>query len=501
MISEKDYEQLQASGRSNELVQRQYEFLINGSSLLKEIRPARLGDGINKLSKNEEEEALQSFQTQADIKRWMKFVPASGAASRMFAPLHALQQAINQKNFDLNAYQKTPQGKEISKLIENVKRLPFFGSIHAKILEDKKITVENQEAYFLAFVQKVLSQFVSYPKALIPFFVDDQGKDWTSFEAQLQEAINLGHKNSPVPLHLTIDKAHKDLFDEVVQRFQQKKEGKEKQTFYIEYSHQHRLTDTPFIDGNKKWARDEDGAIAFRKGGHGSLLENLNHLDADCVWIKNVDNILLGKVNAEGEKWMKILAGKLLHLQEELFKHLKSLEKLKDKTKLEPIVAFIQSNFNPRFNLNSEAKMSHEVLFDYLYRPLRICGMIPAFGAVGGGPFWKKVMRGESLQIVEGVELDPTDAAHAKAIAGSTHFNPVMMVCGITDHLGEKFSLYDFRDDKRFMISKKMQENMEINILEWPGLWNGGMAEWNTIFIELPPQTFNPVKTVMDLIR
>ncbi len=501
MISEKDYKQLQASGRSNELVQRQFEFLINGNSLLKDIRPARLGDGIHKLSKKDEEVALQIFQTQADAKRWMKFVPASGAASRMFAPFHALQQALNKKNFDLNTYRKTPQGKELWKLIENLKRLPFFGSIHAKIIEDKNTAVENQEAYILAFIQKVLSQFASYPKALIPFFVDDQGNDWTSFEAQLQETIKLGHKSTPVPLHLTIDKAHKDLFDEEVKRFQQKKRAKEKQTFYIEYSHQHRLTDTPFIDGNKQWVRDENGAIAFRKGGHGSLLENLNHLDADCVWIKNVDNILLGPANAEGEKWMKILAGRLLATQEELFKHLHSLEKLKDKTKLAPVVTFIRSNFNPRFNLNSKSKMSHEVLFDYLYRPLRICGMIPASDAVGGGPFWKKVMRGESLQIIEGVELDPKDEGHAKAIAESTHFNPVMMVCGITDHLGEKFSLYDFRDDKRFMISKKVLGNMEIYILEWPGLWNGGMAEWNTIFIELPPQTFNPVKTVMDLIR
>ena len=501
MISEKDYKELQSSGRSRELVQRQYEFLINGNSLLKGIRPARLGDGIQKLSKEEEEEALQNFHTKADVKRWMKFVPASGAASRMFAPLAALQQATKQKNFDLNTYRKTPQGKETSQLLENLKRLPFFGSVHAKLLEDHNATVENEEAYFLVFIEKLLSLFENHPKALIPFFVDEQGKEWTSFEAQLQEAINLGHKNSPVPLHLTIDKAHKDLFDQAISSFQQHKGAKGKQPFNVEYSHQHRLTDTPFIDQNKQWVRDPEGAIAFRKGGHGALLENLNHLDADCVWIKNVDNILLGHANAKGEQWMKILAGKLLHLQEALFEHLHNLEKLKEKTKLEPIETFIQSNFDPRFQLNASTKISHEVLFDYLHRPLRICGMIPASGAVGGGPFWKKAMRGESLQIIEGVELDPTDSSHAKAIQDSTHFNPVMMVCGITDHLGEKFSLYDFRDDKRFMISKKMHQNAEIDILEWPGLWNGGMAEWNTVFIELPPQTFNPVKTVVDLIR
>ena len=150
------------------------------------------------------------------------------------------------------------------------------------------------------------------------------------------------------------------------------------------------MTDTPFIDEKKQWVRDDKGAIAFRKGGHGALLENLNHLDADCIWIKNIDNILLGQSNAAGEKWMKILAGKLLTIQEALFEHLDTLEQQKSNTDFRPIIDFIQTHFDPDFNLKSESKMSHEVLFDYLHRPLRVCGMIPNKGAVGGGPFWKK---------------------------------------------------------------------------------------------------------------
>jgi hypothetical protein len=304
-----------------------------------------------------------------------------------------------------------------------------------------------------------------------------------------------------VPLHLTIDKNHRELFDKTLRLFQEKFGLQGQNPLLVEYSHQHRLTDTPFIDEKKQWVRDDKGAIAFRKGGHGALLENLNHLDADCIWIKNIDNILLGQSNAAGEKWMKILAGKLLTIQEALFEHLDTLEQQKSNTDFRRITDFIQTHFDPDFNLKSESKMSHEVLFDYLHRPLRVCGMIPNKGAVGGGPFWKKELRGQSLQIIEGVELDSTLKEHSEAIAGSTHFNPVMMVCGITDHSGEKFSLYDFRDEKRFMVSKKTTKDQPITILEWPGLWNGGMAEWNSIFIELPPETFNPVKSVMDLLR
>ena len=500
MISKADYKQLQTSGRSTELVQRQYEFLTRERPPLFGICPAHLGDGIQRLSENEKKEALDNFNTRSDESRWMKFVPASGAASRMFASLHIFLKATEQPDFDLSTYWKSAEGIPLSRLHKELKKLPFFGLINAKLMQENGAKFETTEIYFQNFIRLTIAQFESYPKALIPFFIDDQGQEWTPFEAQLSETIHLGHQKSPIPLHLTIDKNHRELFDQALEKFQLKQTRTDKQMFYVEYSHQNRLTDTPFIDSNKTWIRDKEGAIAFRKGGHGSLLENVNHLDTDYLWIKNVDNILLGDKNSTGELWMKILAGKLLSIQERIFSHLKILEERKEKTTFEPIQKFIQNNFDPNFNLKSESKMSHEVLFDYLHRPLRVCGMIPNLGAIGGGPFWKKTTRGKSLQIIEGVELDNTLEEHSKAIATSTHFNPVMMVCGITDYLGEKFSLLDFRDEKRYMISQKKDQNKNITILEWPGLWNGGMAEWNSVFVELPPETFNPVKSIMDLL-
>jgi len=501
MIAEEDYKQLQASGRSTELIQRQYEFLTGAQSFITKIRPAQLEDGILRLEETEIEQSLQVFNNRADLKRWLKFVPASGAASRMFAPLYAFLETEGQSEEHRSEFWKTSEGRQLDQLKKELKKLPFFGSIHAKLNEGSQVRINTQEAYFKNFIRKIVSQFETYPKGLIPFFTDEKGQEWTPFEAQLIEAIELGKHKGNVPLHLTIDKSHRKLFDKTLESFQEKFGRQEQTSFVVEYSHQHRLTDTPFIDEKMQWVRDEKGAIAFRKGGHGALLENLNHLDADCIWIKNIDNILLGKSNATGEKWMKILAGKLLAIQEALFEHLDTLEQQKANADLPPIIDFIQTHFDPDFNLKSESKMSHEALLDYLHRPLRVCGMIPNKGAVGGGPFWKKELRGQSLQIIEGVELDSNLEEHSEAIAGSTHFNPVMMVCGITDHRGEKFSLYDFRDEKRFMVSKKTTKDQPITILEWPGLWNGGMAEWNSIFVELPPETFNPVKSVMDLLR
>jgi len=322
-----------------------------------------------------------------------------------------------------------------------------------------------------------------------------------SFWAQILESITLGSKKKEISIHLTIDKTHRELFDNTLNIFRCKKGVDLDTSFSVEYSHQNRLTDTPCITLDDQLVRDKLGHLIFRKGGHGSLLENLNYLDADFIWIKNIDNIQLGESNQLSEKWMKILAGKLLSIQKSIFEYLRKLEKLKGSAKFDKIVKFINENFDSEYKLKPNNKLFHEILFDYLNRPVRICGMIPNEGSVGGGPFWKKELRGKSLQIIEGVELDNSIEEHKKAISNSTHFNPVMLICGITNYKGEKFSLHDFRDEKRSMISRKVYKNKSIKILEWPGLWNGGMAEWNSIFVEVPKETFNPVKSIIDLLR
>jgi hypothetical protein len=208
------------------------------------------------------------------------------------------------------------------------------------------------------------------PKALIPFFVDEKTNQWTAFEAQLLEAFQLGDPHQATPIHLTIDKEHRSLFEAAEATFRAKLTAAQQQIFRVEYSYQHPLTDTPYLVGEQDWGRDENGTIAFRKGGHGALLENLNRLEADLIWIKNIDNILLNQDNAESENWMKILAGHLLGVQEQLFAHLTALDTLKTQADFDRMVSFIQKYFDPTYTLVASSKMPNEILYDYLDRPL-----------------------------------------------------------------------------------------------------------------------------------
>ena len=501
MITEKDFDSIKADGRSLELIKRQYEYLVGKKIKISGIRPAIIGDGILEMDTKEKNNALQYFNTNSEKKRWIKFVPASGVASRMFSSLQNYIQVSEQPNFDLSKYFESEEGTVIQKLKKQFKKLPFFETIFSSLSGEIDQEIMNPNLFLKKFINKILYKYETFPKALIPFFIDKNAQEWTPFEAQLLEVTNLSNQKNLIPLHLTIDKNHRELFDISLDSFKKKLNSTHQVSFDVQYSHQNRLTDTPFIDQKNFLVRNEHGNIEFRKGGHGSLLENINLLDADCIWIKNIDNILLGKSNKIGEEWMKILAGKLLMIQNDLFEHLNNLEQLNKGLDLSPIIKFIRKNFDPEYNYKVESKPLYQVLYDYLHRPIRICGMIPNEGATGGGPFWKNDIRGQSLQIIEGVEFDQSIEEHKNVIRSSTHFNPVIMVCGITDHKGDKYSLLDFRDEKRAMISKKIFKNKPIKILEWPGLWNGGMAEWNTIFIQLPSETFNPVKSVIDLIR
>ena len=504
-LTEVDFEQLENSNRSIELIERQYEFLVHGSTIYKEIGAATLGNGIQKLSSNQILTYINYFTNEKDNHTWMKFVPASGAASRMFAPFFTYQDAKSVPGFDFDSYFNSEKGSSITKLFKDLKKLPFYASAYDKIIQDDSISLNTDVEFFDAFVSFVLSEkglgYPSLPKALIPFFVDEKGKQWTAFEAQLLEALQLGQKHEAIPIHFTIDKENRNAFELAETNFRAKLTPDQFKNFSVDYSYQHPLTDTPFLNDQNEWVRDEQGKISFRKGGHGALLDNLNQMETDFIWIKNIDNILLNEANGEIEKWMQILAGYLLKLQKKIFNHLSNLKQYKFEANFEEITSLIKSHFDSDFSLEKSDNMPNQILYDYLYRPIRICGMIPNEGAKGGGPFWKKDTRGKSFQIIEGVELDFKNQDHQKAINESSHFNPVMMICGITNHKGEKFSLYDFRDDKRFMVSEKTLGTSKIKILEWPGLWNGGMAAWNTVFIEVPSYTFHPVKTISDLIR
>lgn len=490
-ITEKDRQYMAAVGRSSELITRQINQLKSSPPFLSGITAATpQNKGIKQLSESEEKQAIKSYEAECHTKRWTKFVPASGAASRMFAPFYD--------------FLKLHKQSSIAEFFNSLKRFPFYSIVYAKLMEKRKKNIDSEKEFVIAFLSVILdSQGLGYPdlpKALIPFFTDKNGQVNTAFEAHILETFQLS-QHTPLTLHLTISKKLKTHFENQAKQFLNSFTFRSLPKISIEYSFQHLLTDTPYIGEDGQLIRTPEGNIAFRKGGHGALLENINRLETDFVWIKNIDNILWGAENQPGERAMQILGGYLLTLQTTLFSHLNTLETKKEQTELSPIIDFIHSYFNPNYQITTSSKSHYEILLDYLDRPLRVCGMIPNEGAKGGGPFWKASARGQSLQIVEGVELNSLIKEHQEALADSTHFNPVIMVCSLTDHKGEKFSLYDFSDDHRYMVSKKIHQNKSVTILEWPGLWNGGMAEWNSVFIELPTDTFHPVKTVMDLLR
>ena len=502
MMFKEDYKNIISEGRSPELVKRQLGYLKNGMPPFSDISPVRLSDGIQRLSKKEQVETQKLFKLEENTSKWIKFIPASGEGSRMFLPFFEYWEAKENSNFSLDSYLKSEAGTALKTLYINLKRLPFYGKVSERVSSNTSVNFSNKPDFFDAFIKVILFdktlQYFSLPKALIPFFVDEQGEELTPFEAQLLETIEMLNKNNLITLHFTITKEHHRLFEKVEKHFRQQIPAEINSLLSIQYSYQNKSLDTPFVDENNIFIRDNNENINFRKGGHGALLENMNLLDTDYVWIKNIDNIILGPKNSSSISWQQILAGKLLTIQKDIFRHLEHLTIEKENTPLEPIQNFIKTNFDPHYKLNIQNKLSYQSLIDYLNRPIRVCGMIVNKGAKGGGPFWKKQSRGRTLQIIEGVELNKSNQEFTSEQI--TYFNPVMMVCGIKNFKGTKFSLLDFRDDQRFMISNKKMGNLKIKVLEWPGLWNGGMAEWNTLFIELPEVTFNPVKKVSDLI-
>lgn len=501
MIASIDITKLESSGRSLELITRQIEHLKNGVTPLQHLEIATLGNGIKQLTPAEIESALGWYQEEDGSKKWSKFVPASGAASRMFAYLYAFLDAYATPDFDLEKYKEA--NPDFTVFMERLESFPFFSEIDTYIKENSSEFVN--EAFSKAFAKAMITAehfgFGQYPKGLLPFFSATNDKTLTAFEAQLLESIALFPKGTPVEVHFTISKEHRPLFEEKELSFRKQLTPEMDRLLTINYSYQNYLTDTPVLDENNNWIRDEAGELFFRKGGHGALLENLNQLDADKFWIKNIDNIQIGEDNDAGLYWQKILGGYLTEIQNQLFTYLKGLEE-NETSDLTTIIDFIKTHFNPKYTVeDSENKSKKQKIIDYLDRPLRICAMIQNEGAAGGGPLWEVSSRGRTLQIVEGVELNGEFSEHKELMNGATHFNPVLIACGITNRNGVKYPLHDFSDHKRYMVVNKTLEGKKIKSLEWPGLWNGGMAYWNTIFVEVPGTTFHPVKKLNDLLK
>lgn len=504
-LSEKDLKQLSDKGIAKEKVQDQIETFRKGVPFVLLKKAAVIGDGILRITDEEEESLIQNFEKERKNLSLLKFVPASGAASRMFKALFNFLDGYDPSKETLKAYIQRTNDKAIELFSEKLTDFAFYQIVQDRI--SAKATSKDEEVYL--FVKELLSDdglnFGFYPKGLLPFH--DYG-DYTAtpFEEHLKEAGLYSKTKDTARLHFTISEQHAAMFKEELNSINERVSKETGASFDVDYSYQKSSTDTIAVDMDNNPFRNSDGSLLFRPGGHGALIENLNEQEADIVFIKNIDNVVVGESIHEVANSKKVLAGMLLKVQQKTFEYAKILE-TGDISEIEmiQIKSFLEKELNARFldeyysfNLTEQLKD----LKAKINLPIRICGMVKNQGEPGGGPFWIQDTFGHiSLQVIESAQIDMSDQNQVDILRSSTHFNPVDLVCGIKNHKGEKYDLSNFVNTKQGFITEKTKEGRALKALELPGLWNGAMAFWNTIFVEVPLITFNPVKTVNDLLK
>ena len=499
LLSNEDLEAIATKGIDVQEVLRQIETFRRGIKPVRLIKPACPGDGIVKIPLDERELLVSFHDQSAERGRMLKFVPASGVASRMFRDWYSWYQ---KGRFDSN--------EGASKFLEDVVKFAFYDDLR-EVMALGGEDVENfiREGRCMDILEFILTRrglnYAWYPKALLKFHIYP-GHSRTALEEHLVEAaLYIRDAKKICRVHFTISEEHESQLKDLL--FQIK--GYYEKLFGVKYeiavTIQHPSTDTIAVDMENKPFRDRSGKIIFRPGGHGALLKNLNAIDGDIIFIKNIDNVVPDRLKDITVFHKKILGGYLVRLQNEIFHHLNLLSKKRVNNELlSQVIRFCQEklflSFPDVFQDYSIAAKK-EYVFQKLNRPVRVCGMVKNEGEPGGGPFWIEEGETLSLQIVELSQLDLNSEEQNDIWKSSTHFNPVDLVCGVRNYQGEKFNLNPYINMDAVFISKKSHEEGELKALELPGLWNGSMAFWNTVFIEVPIETFNPVKTIDDLLR
>lgn len=509
-FSQQDIQQIEEKGLSVERVEEQIEIFKRGNIALDIQAAATVWNGIFFYSEQEKYEYVSYYEKQKDHLEILKFVPASGAATRMFHDLQVFLEEFEPKTESLPEYLKRTHNKNLKLFFDNIEKLPFYNRALNNARENQPGFDElNRHSRKLLLVNTILYShglgLSNYPKGLVPFH-DYTDYVATAFEEHFYEAAKYAEANGKANLHFTVSKEHKEKFQAEFDDFKTRVVKKTGVTFNVFYSFQDPKTDTVAVDENNEPFRTKKGALIFRPGGHGALIENLNNQKADLVFIKNIDNVVVLSKLDEVAEYKKMLAGKLLKVQELCFSYLNRLEnpKLSEKN-MQGILQFIENELYYTFpedfdELSVENKIQQ--LKSRLNRPLRICGMVKNEGEPGGGPFFVKSKSGEqSIQIVEGAQIDQNDPLQKQIAKNATHFNPVDLVCGLKNYKGEAFDLTEFVDPGTCFITSKTIDGKAIKALELPGLWNGAMAKWNSVFVEVPVNTFNPVKTIIDLLK
>jgi len=494
MFSENDLLQIKERGSDIALVNEQIQFFINGFPFLPLSKAATIGDGIIRLSEEDLKQKLASFNQKAaegDI-TLLKFVPASGAATRMFKALFGF---LEQGKSD----------KSVEEFFEKLTSFAFYNDLKEVLATDgHDITTAGRKVIAAYFLTEKGLGYGELPKGLLKFHAYPK-RARTPLEEHLIEGALYANAGERVHLHFTVSPEHRDKFEKLVVEILPSYENKFGIKCFISFSEQKASTDTIAVNMDNTPFREKDDSLLFRPAGHGALLENLASLDADVIFIKNVDNVVPDHLKETTVTYKKAIAGVLLDYQKQIFDYLNQLDQGNDPTLLDEIYTFLQKELcvSPPTNFGSMDDASKAAYFRTKFeRPLRVCGMVKNVGEPGGGPFWANNADGSaSLQIVESAQVDMDNEAQKATFQNATHFNPVDLVCGMKDRHGNLYSLREYRDPMTGFVSYKSKDGKELKAQELPGLWNGAMANWNTLFVEVPSITFNPVKTVNDLLR
>ena len=493
-----DVELLNSKGISEKEVERQLETFKNGIPYVKIIDFAKVGDGILKIAEDDKGSYIDTYENSAI--KVVKFTPASGAATRMFKALHAF---INQTEIDEPIISKHLERDEytvVKRLVDGINQLPFYEDANKHAVEKnhnfyKHTALEQKILILKAIVDDDSLEYGEYPKGLIPFH-KYENKTLNPFEEHLDEAKEYAKKDGQAFLNFSISEQHESKFKENLDNYLKSYRHFDID-FHVEFSYQKTKTDTIAVNLDNTPYRDKNNSLFFRPGGHGALIFNLNEIDADLIFIKNIDNVSKRQKDKEDTiTYKKVLAGLLLDIQQKLFTYQKRLEKSPNPDLLKEVRAFMVNTLN----IKSPSEKTEDLLKE-LHKPLRVCGMVKNDGEPGGGPFWIDDNGNVSLQIVETSQIDQKNEQQKKILTNATHFNPVDIVCSVKDYKGNVFNLEDFINPKRAFIAQKSIEGKNIKALELPGLWNGAMEYWHSIFVEVPISTFNPVKTVADLLK
>ncbi|GGJ92444.1 DUF4301 family protein [Parabacteroides faecis] len=502
MLNANDLEQLADKGISEQQIEEQLACFAKGFPYLEIAASASVEKGIRVVSQEDQATYMEAWDAYlAKNKRILKFVPASGAASRMFKNLYEF----------LSASYDVPTNDFEKKFFNEITHFAFYDALNAVCLanEDKDIPALVAAGNYKAVVSNLLDEkglnYGQLPKGLLLFHRSGETIR-TAMEEHLAEGAMYAKNNAgEVNIHFTVSPEHKALFEKLVSEKKQAYEEKFSVGYDISFSVQKPSTDTVAADMDNNPFRDKNDKLLFRPGGHGALIENLNDIDADVVFVKNIDNVVPDSFKCSTVIFKKVIAGVLVTLQERIFNYLDLIETGKySHDQVEEMIHFLQDDLcikNPDTKLLEDAEL---ILYikNKLLRPLRVCGMVKNVGEPGGGPFLAQNPDGTiSLQILESSQIDLKDPEKKAMFEQGTHFNPVDLVCALKNHKGEKYNLPDYVDKNTGFISYKSKDGRELKALELPGLWNGAMSDWNTVFVEVPIETFNPVKTVNDLLR